>query len=116
VVTGRSRRRVARSWARRSRRLRGRDPKLVLGDTDLVSHAVPLQLGGQVGGPLTDGRAAVRDVLLGPAQWRTTVGRIAGKRVEVLDVAVDGAPAKLASRSPCGGMYAVTATSSSAKA
>jgi hypothetical protein len=28
------------------------------------------------------------------------VGRIAGKRVEVLDVAVDEAPAKLASRSP----------------
>lgn len=33
-------------------------------------------------------------------QWRTTVGRIAGKRVEVLDVAVDDARAKLASRSP----------------
>ena len=32
-------------------------------------------------------------------QWRTTVGRIAGRRVEVLDIDADEAVARLASRS-----------------
>jgi predicted nucleotidyltransferase len=33
-------------------------------------------------------------------QWRATVGRIAGRQVEVLDLAADEARARLASRSP----------------